>query len=595
MKKNLKMCIEVSSTPLKKLNESENGISTDRYIFSGIFTACSVPGHVIINRNNRSYPEREMLSHLSYLRESIKNNGCLIGELDHPEGRFDIQLKQASHKITDLWYDQDAHCVMGKLELLDTPNGKIAKELVEANYPLFVSSRAAGDVDEKTHEVSIAQIFTYDIVCTPGFEEARLDRVNESVLSDVTKNFLNESASVKKAKKTANEKLGVTAKNVEVYEINEEVDINEKVSKMMSKPINMKDLCTPLLEEEEPKDEGEKFELPEAEVDPKEVNDSEGDKTNDEKEEDKKNVDKDESPENTEEIDAEKNDLHEDTDEEKEKKRSLILSIKGEDEEGDPINGDIDATDDSEKEENREKILDIQAEEATEEDTTEEEAEKSEKDKSNEDEEKEEEIKKEDVKEATLKKNRIAIEAEKGIEELEDVLDSVIKTESVKESIVRRYPFAISLSDKNFAKFAALRPNQKKKCADFILEHEIFNVKAINELWSTPLKEEKRVQQNWLKLASQADIDLYVKAPIEVQDAIEESAKYVILETQEDVDEFWRKTGLRQAEARRRMNEEFVSYYKNNMKNPQEAAQQNPLGYNMDFIRMTEDWFNNND
>ena len=572
MNKNLKMCIEVSTTPLKMLNESKTADSSNKYIFSGVFTACSVPGHVVINRNNRSYPEIEVCKHLTYLRESIKNQGCLLGELDHPEGRFDIQLKEASHKITDLWYDQNTHCVMGKLELLDTPNGKIAKELVEANYPLFVSSRAAGDVDEKTHEVSIAQIFTYDIVCTPGFEEARLDRVNESVLSDVTKNFLNESASIKKGKKSMNEKLGVTTKNVEVYEINEEVDINEKVSNMMKKPIDLKDLCTPLLEEDET------FELPTAETDPK---------AEAENKEDKKEVKKDESPEKKEKIDADKDDLHEDEDK-KEKKRSAILSIKGEDEDGDAISADIENTEDSEKEENREKILDIQAEEETESDD--EEIESNDEGKS----EEKDDATEDDVQECTLKKDKLAAETEKEIAELDAVLDSVIKTESIKESIVRRYPFAISLSDKNFAKFAALRPNQKKKCADFILEHEIFNVKAINELWSTPLKEEKRVQQNWLKLASQSDIDLYVKAPIEVQDAIEESAKYVILETQEDVDEFWRKTGLRQAEARRRMNEEFVSYYKNNMQNNQEEVNQNPLGYNMDFIRMTEDWFNNN-
>ena len=369
-----------------------------------------------------------------------------------------------------------------------------------------------------------------------------------------------------------NEKLGVTTKNVEVYEINEEVDINEKVSNMMKKPIDLKDLCTPLLEEDET------FELPTAETDPK---------AEAENKEDKKEVKKDESPEKKEKIDADKDDLHEDEDK-KEKKRSAILSIKGEDEDGDAISADIENTEDSEKEENREKILDIQAEEETESDD--EEIESNDESKS----EEKDDATEDDVQECTLKKDKLAAETEKEIAELDAVLDSVIKTESIKESIVRRYPFAISLSDKNFAKFAALRPNQKKKCADFILEHEIFNVKAINELWSTPLKEEKRVQQNWLKLASQSDIDLYVKAPIEVQDAIEESAKYVILETQEDVDEFWRKTGLRQAEARRRMNEEFVSYYKNNMQNNQEEVNQNPLGYNMDFIRMTEDWFNNN-
>jgi hypothetical protein len=88
MAKNLKMCIEVSKTPLMKLNESID--NTNKYIFSGVFTACSIPGHVIINRNNRSYPEKEVLKHLSYLRENIKTQGCLLGELDHPEGRFDI-------------------------------------------------------------------------------------------------------------------------------------------------------------------------------------------------------------------------------------------------------------------------------------------------------------------------------------------------------------------------------------------------------------------------------------------------------------------------------------------------------------------------
>jgi hypothetical protein len=286
---------------------------------------------------------------------------------------------------------------MGKLELLDTPNGKIAKELVEANYPLFVSSRAAGDVDEKTHEVSIAQIFTYDIVCTPGFEEARLDRVNESVLSDVTKNFLNESASIKKGKKTMNEKLGVATKNVEVYEINEEVDINEKVSNMMKKPIDLKDLCTPLLEEDET------FELPSAETDPKVENKEEEDK------EEKQGVAKDESPEKTEKIDADKDDLHEDEDK-KEKKRAAILSIKGEDEDGDAISSDIETVEDSEKEENREKILDIQAEEETDNDEdidsddTEDEVEDTE---SEEDEKTED-----DVKECSLKKDRLAADSE---------------------------------------------------------------------------------------------------------------------------------------------------------------------------------------
>ena len=76
-----------------------------KYIFSGVFTACSTDDHVVVNRNNRVYGEQEVLRHLSYLRENIQTNGFILGELDHPVDRFDTQMKEASHKIMDLWYD----------------------------------------------------------------------------------------------------------------------------------------------------------------------------------------------------------------------------------------------------------------------------------------------------------------------------------------------------------------------------------------------------------------------------------------------------------------------------------------------------------
>ena len=99
------MCVIKSVTPLHKLNESTENSPSEKYVFQGVFTQCSVPGNVVINRNKRIYAEDEVLKHLGYLRETIKNQGSLLGELDHPEKRFDIQLKEASHKITDLWYD----------------------------------------------------------------------------------------------------------------------------------------------------------------------------------------------------------------------------------------------------------------------------------------------------------------------------------------------------------------------------------------------------------------------------------------------------------------------------------------------------------
>lgn len=562
----LKLCKGLSKTPLTPLNESVDA-NTEKFVYSGVFTQCSVPGHVVINRNNRSYPEKTVLKHLGYLRESIKANGSLLGELDHPEGRFDIRLADASHKITDLWYDQDTHCVMGKLELLDTPNGRTAMSLVKAGYPLFVSSRAAGDVDEKTHEVEIAQIFTYDIVCTPGFAEARLERVNESALTTAAKKYLNECLDFS-AKNPLNKALNIKTSNVEVYALNEAVKIDEKTKNAIRKPVDIKELCKPLLEEDE------NFTLPTAETDPNKV-DEDGKDDDEEKDveseapEKPKKIEKKDDVSESDDEDDEKSD--EGDSESKEEMRSKILSISAEDEEGDSTKDTFDA-EDTDKDEMRSKILGIEGVEAV----------------ADEDEDDDEEDEK--VEEAKDRASKIAKDTKSDIEDFKAVLDSVKKAESVKESIIRRYPFTISLSESNFAKFAALRPEKKKKCNDFIVEHQIFDIEAINELWTTPLQDEKRAQQNWLKLASKSDIDLYVKAPVDVQNAIEESAKYVILETQEDVDDFWQKTGLRQAAARRQMNERFNSEY--GTKAESRAQKENPLGYDYDWVRITEDYMN---
>lgn len=580
MTKSNKLMIKSKSLQPLTLNESLDSTQNNKkYIFSGVFTACSVPGHVVINRNNRSYPEKEVLRHLGYLREMIKESGSILGELDHPEGRFDIQLKEASHKITDLWYDQENHNVMGKLEILDTPNGKIAQELVEAGYPLFVSSRAAGDVDEKTHEVEIAQIFTYDIVCTPGFAEAKLDRVNES-LGVNTMSYLNESVSAQKSEKeTTNKKYKVLMEGVTVNELEQDAPINEKCMEMKNKPVNLKDLSKPLLEEDE-----EEFKLPEADVTP---DGSGSDNSSDNKDENNDTEDK-----------KEKDTKSEPTDDEKEKKRALILDITSEDADSDSDEN----ADDDEKAKKRADILDVEGqsdedkaddgdadsddnskdEDVSDTDTTNDNAEDS-------------APADEDSKTSTEKAERIAAETDKDMEEFQDLLDNLEKKEAIKEQIISRYPFSVSLSPENFAKFAALKPTQKKKCMKYVVEHNIYKIDDINNQWNVPLLAEKRILKNWLRLADPKDIELYTHASLQEQDAIENMARYWVLETKQDVDEFWEKTGLRNREAQRIMNEEFVKRYKVSQKPIMKPVNESehPLGYHMDYVKMLEQTYDN--
>ena len=163
--KNL-LIVERSSGSLAVAGESKD------YVLEGVFGEIDSK-----NRNNRIYTEDEYVPQIEALQNKIKSSK-LLGELDHPQ-QFDISLKNVSHVIEELFYDGDSKQVRGRIRLLDTDAGRQAKALVDAGVPLQISSRAAGTV-ESSGKVKIKQLFTYDLVADPGFENAELSRVNES-------------------------------------------------------------------------------------------------------------------------------------------------------------------------------------------------------------------------------------------------------------------------------------------------------------------------------------------------------------------------------------------------------------------------------
>ena len=151
------------------------------YVLEGIFGEIDKK-----NKNNRIYTESEYLPQIEALQEKIKSSK-LLGELDHP-AKFDVSLKNVSHIIEELYYDNESKQVRGKIRLLDTDAGRQAKALVDAGVPLQISSRAAGEVSEGG-QVKIKQLFTYDLVADPGFANAELNRVNESFGFDADSNI----------------------------------------------------------------------------------------------------------------------------------------------------------------------------------------------------------------------------------------------------------------------------------------------------------------------------------------------------------------------------------------------------------------------
>lgn len=540
-----------SSKPLKMLSESVG--QTKRYLLEGIFAELDVK-----NRNQRIYTKEEYLKHLDYLREDIRTGQSLLGELDHPEDRFEVRLKEASHRILDIWYDRQSNCVMGKIELLNTPNGLLAQSLLEQGIPLHISSRAAGTVNSD-NTVNIQQIYTYDLVCKPGFAKAVLHTVNESAscnryTDDVT-TFLKECEASDARNFAA--QFGISSDYVLISEMatsanlrQEALAIKEETTKsdMNTNEVN-EGICHACCGDGHIDGRGCPF-CGGSGISMDHIAEEEGDDT----------------------TQDEQND---DNKEEKDDKGIEILSVKAvtsiDDDDGDDDNDDVDGVE----------VKDVKSVDDESDDESDEELE----DSANEDEEMPEAKKPcDDEKEMLFDSKDI----EKRKTAFFDKLNKTVETMTEKEACrkqnesmtVNKYPVSAFLSEGMFAEFMSMNESQKSNVMAYINEADINPTQITSEVWESAVNyvPEKEL---WLKYAPANYRSLYESSDEITKQSIRNTAQYILFENQCDVNNFWRNTGLQEKSERSLLNEQFI----NNMPKVESVNESDSLGYSMDFIK----------
>jgi len=165
--------ITEQNNDIEVLTEDKNGKSAT-YI-KGIFLQTE-----ITNRNGRMYRFDSMNREVSKYNEEFIQRGRALGELGHPEGPT-VNLDRVSHKIVELY--PEGKNFIGKAKLLETPMGKIAKNLLEEGVQLGVSSRGLGSLKKEGTTSVVADDFILstaaDIVADPSAPDAFVEGIYE--------------------------------------------------------------------------------------------------------------------------------------------------------------------------------------------------------------------------------------------------------------------------------------------------------------------------------------------------------------------------------------------------------------------------------
>ena len=131
------------------------------------------------NRNGRVYPKKTLMNEVARYNKEYVMPSRAMGELGHPEGP-QLNLERVSHLIKELRVD--GNDVYGKAKILDTPYGKIVKDLIKEGVKIGVSSRGMGSLKQRNGINEVQEDFSLaavDIVADPSAPDAYVQGIME--------------------------------------------------------------------------------------------------------------------------------------------------------------------------------------------------------------------------------------------------------------------------------------------------------------------------------------------------------------------------------------------------------------------------------
>ncbi len=170
----MKLICEVNEQDVQYITEANENGQKD-YKIKGVFMQGEIK-----NRNGRVYPMQVLDEQVKKYNENYVKQNRAYGELGHPSGPT-INLERVSHMITDL--NKEGNNYIGEAKIMDTPYGKIVKNLMDEGAKLGVSSRGMGSLKQNGNSQVVQKDYhlatAADIVADPSAPDAFVEGIME--------------------------------------------------------------------------------------------------------------------------------------------------------------------------------------------------------------------------------------------------------------------------------------------------------------------------------------------------------------------------------------------------------------------------------